>query len=76
MCCGVIALVFRCHITGSRPHSSDEASAFRWASGTEISDLTDEAYAIRTATPSASSRPPSATTTENACWTGDPAQLK
>jgi 8-oxo-dGTP diphosphatase len=44
---GIVALVFRCKITGGDLTTTDEASAFRWATGTEITDLTDEAYAVR-----------------------------
>ena len=44
---GIIALVFRCKITGGDLTTTDEASAFRWATANEITDLSDEAYAIR-----------------------------
>src|SRR5919109_3145453 len=33
---GIIALVFRCKITGGELATNDEAAAFRWASETEI----------------------------------------
>ena len=44
---GIIALVFRCKITGGDLATSDEAAAFRWAADTEIAELADEAYAVR-----------------------------
>ena len=44
---GIIALVFRCKITGGHLIANDEATAFRWADETDIRQLTTEAYAIR-----------------------------
>ena len=44
---GIIALVFRCKITGGVLTTSDESAAFRWAAQNEIRDLASEAYAIR-----------------------------
>jgi 8-oxo-dGTP diphosphatase len=44
---GIIALVFRCKITGGHLATNDEATGFRWAAETEIPGLMDEAYAIR-----------------------------
>lgn len=44
---GIVALVFRCKITGGDLTTTDEASAFRWAADTEITDLMDQAYAVR-----------------------------
>jgi 8-oxo-dGTP diphosphatase len=44
---GIIALVFRCKITGGTLHTSDETTAFRWATRSDIAHLADEAYAIR-----------------------------
>jgi 8-oxo-dGTP diphosphatase len=44
---GIIALVFRCKITGGRLTTTDETAAFCWATQTEIADLADEAYAAR-----------------------------
>jgi 8-oxo-dGTP diphosphatase len=43
----IIALVFRCKITGGALATNDEAAGFRWATETEIPRLMDEAYAIR-----------------------------
>jgi ADP-ribose pyrophosphatase YjhB (NUDIX family) len=44
---GIIALVFRCKLTGGDLTTTDEASAFRWVTDTEVADLTEEAYAVR-----------------------------
>ena len=44
---GIVALVFRCKITGGGLTTTDEASAFQWTADTEIADLMDEAYAVR-----------------------------
>jgi hypothetical protein len=44
---GIIALVFRCKVTGGALGISDETEAFRWATESDISELTSEAYAVR-----------------------------
>jgi 8-oxo-dGTP diphosphatase len=44
---GIIALVFRCKITGGALATNDEASDFRWATESEIPRLMSEAYAVR-----------------------------
>ena len=44
---GIIALVFRCKITGGHLAANDEATAFRWADQADIRQLTSEAYAVR-----------------------------
>jgi 8-oxo-dGTP diphosphatase len=44
---GIIALVFRCKITGGQLGTSDETEAFRWATESDIRELASEAYAIR-----------------------------
>jgi ADP-ribose pyrophosphatase YjhB (NUDIX family) len=44
---GIIALVFRCKITGGELIVTDEVMAFQWADETEVAELTDEAYAVR-----------------------------
>ena len=44
---GIVALVFRCKITGGQLVTNDEVTAFRWADQTEIRQLTSEAYAVR-----------------------------
>ena len=43
---GIIALVFRCKITGetSAPATT---TAFRWAAETDIAEVADQAYAVR-----------------------------
>ena len=40
---GIIALVFRCKVTGGDLTTTNEAAAFRWADGTQIADLMDQA---------------------------------
>ncbi len=44
---GIIALVFRCKITGGQLSTTDETEAFQWAAETGIRELASEAYAIR-----------------------------
>ncbi len=44
---GIVALVFRCKITGGTLTTNDEATAFRWATDNEVRELLAEAYAIR-----------------------------
>ena len=44
---GIIALVFRCKITGGHLATNDEVTAFRWADEADIRQLTSEAYAVR-----------------------------
>jgi ADP-ribose pyrophosphatase YjhB (NUDIX family) len=44
---GIIALVFRCKITGGQLTANDEVTAFRWVSEADIYQLTSEAYAVR-----------------------------
>ena len=43
----IIALVFRCKITGGTLATNDEATAFRWATEADLAELADQAYAIR-----------------------------
>ena len=43
----IIALVFRCKITGGALAVNDEAAGFRWATETEVPGLMNEAYAVR-----------------------------
>ncbi len=43
----IIALVFRCMITGGVLATTDEVAAFRWAAGADVAGLADEAYAVR-----------------------------
>jgi 8-oxo-dGTP diphosphatase len=46
---GVIALVFRATITGGQLRTSNETSAFRWATAAETRQLASEAFAVRVA---------------------------
>jgi 8-oxo-dGTP diphosphatase len=48
---GIVALVFLCKITGGDLTTTNEASAFHWATDGEIADLMDEAYPVRVSTP-------------------------
>ncbi|WP_246237236.1 NUDIX hydrolase [Actinomadura chibensis] len=44
---GIVALVFRCKVDAGSPRESDETSAFRWVTADEVTELADEAFAIR-----------------------------
>ncbi len=44
---GIIALVFRCKITGGQLATNNEVSAFQWADESAIRQLTTQAYAVR-----------------------------
>lgn len=44
---GVVALVFRCKITGGQLATTDEAIAFHWVSKDDVSTLAREVYAVR-----------------------------
>jgi 8-oxo-dGTP diphosphatase len=44
---GIIALVFRCRVTGGAPATSEETEALRWAAEADVPDLASEAFAIR-----------------------------
>jgi len=44
---GIVALVFRCRITGGALRTSPESAAFRWVEPMELRTLTDEAYVVR-----------------------------
>ena len=44
---GIIALVFRCKVLSGTLTTNDEVSEFRWATPDEVTDLVDEAFAIR-----------------------------
>jgi 8-oxo-dGTP diphosphatase len=44
---GIIALVFRCKITGGQLATNDEVTAFCWADETDIRQLTSQAYTVR-----------------------------
>ena len=44
---GIIALVFRCKITGGYLTPNDEVTAFHWADQNDIRQFTTEAYTVR-----------------------------
>lgn len=44
---GIVALVFRCHVTGGDLTTGTETTGYRWAEPSEIPALMDEAYAAR-----------------------------
>lgn len=44
---GIVALVFRCHVTGGELTETDESRAFRWVSAGEVRSIASEAYAVR-----------------------------
>jgi ADP-ribose pyrophosphatase YjhB (NUDIX family) len=44
---GIVALVFRCKVTGGNLSTNDEVTAFQWASQADLDSLMAEAYAIR-----------------------------
>ncbi|MFC4330197.1 NUDIX hydrolase [Streptomyces andamanensis] len=43
----IVSLVFRCEVADGAPTTGDETRALRWATREEVSELADEAYAIR-----------------------------
>lgn len=44
---GIVALVFRCKVTGGQLTTNDEVTAFQWASQSEVGRLMAEVYAVR-----------------------------
>lgn len=44
---GIVALVFRCRMLGGHLTPNDEVSGFQWATANEITNMVDEAYAVR-----------------------------
>ena len=44
---GIIALVFRCKVTGGELTTNDEVTDFRWADESNIRQLASQAYAVR-----------------------------
>ena len=44
---GIVALVFRCKISGGQLATNNEVTAFHWADQADIGQLTSEAYAAR-----------------------------
>jgi ADP-ribose pyrophosphatase YjhB (NUDIX family) len=55
---GIVALVFRCQVTGGELRLSDETAELRWASAAEVADLADQAYAVRVTDAMESVAPP------------------
>lgn len=43
----IVALVFRCHMTGGAVTTSGETTQARWVTRDEVAELADPAYAIR-----------------------------
>lgn len=43
----IVSLVFRCEAANGTPTTGDETHALHWATRDEVSELADEAYAIR-----------------------------
>jgi 8-oxo-dGTP diphosphatase len=43
----IVSLVFRCKALDGTPTTGDETYALRWATREEVSELADEAYAVR-----------------------------
>lgn len=43
----IVALVFRCEAIDGQPTTGAETRALRWVPRDEVSELADEAYAIR-----------------------------
>ena len=68
---GIVALVFRCKITGGQLVTNDEVTAFYWADEADIRQLTSEAYAVRLLDALQKQYPPCASTT--ACTSCSPA---
>ena len=44
---GIIALVFRCKVTGGELTTNDEVTDFRWADESNIRQFASQAYAVR-----------------------------
>lgn len=44
---GIVALVFRCRVTGGELRLSSETAEVRWATAAEAAGLADQAYAVR-----------------------------
>lgn len=44
---GIVALVFRCRVSGGALTLSDETAELRWATAAEAVSLTSQAYAVR-----------------------------
>ncbi len=44
---GIVAIVFRCHVTGGKLRASDETTAFAWLEPNEIKQRMNEVFAVR-----------------------------
>lgn len=44
---GIVAIVFRCHVTGGELRTSDETQAFAWLTPDEIAERMTEVFAVR-----------------------------
>jgi 8-oxo-dGTP diphosphatase len=44
---GIVALVFRCKVTGGELTKNDEVTGFRWADQQDVREMTSEAYGVR-----------------------------
>ncbi len=44
---GIIALVFRCRILAGQLTPNDEVTEFQWATADEVTQMVNEAYAVR-----------------------------
>ena len=55
---GIVALVFRCKVTGGELALTDETMAYRWADEHAIRERAAEAYAIRVLDALQADRPP------------------
>jgi len=54
----IVSLVFRCEAIDGSPTTGEETRALRWATREEVTDLADEAYAIRVLDALDSASPP------------------
>src|ERR1700722_9076764 len=55
---GIVALVFRCKVTGGHLTTNDEVTAFRWADEDTIRQLVSDAFAVRLLDALSDSAPP------------------
>ena len=44
---GIVALVFKCQVTGGQLSINDEVSEFKWATRDEVETMVTEAFAVR-----------------------------
>lgn len=44
---GIVALVFRCRVLGGQLTPNEEVSGFQWTTAEEVTNIVDEAYAVR-----------------------------